>query len=102
MAFKLANKADIPNGKALIVKGPDGREIGLFNAEGTIYALENVCPHMGGPLCEGDIEEGLLTCPWHGWQFDIKTAACENMPGEEATRVPIEIVGDEIYLKESD
>ena len=66
-----------------------GREIGLFNVKGEFFALANRCPHMGGPLCHGMIvalvqSEGpghyrlarhqeFLRCPWHGWEFDIRT-----------------------------
>ncbi len=98
MKTKLATVNDIPEGKAIIVRAPDGMEIALFNLQGKIFALENVCPHMGGPLGEGDIENCIVTCPWHGWQFDIKSGSCENMPGDDARKVDIEIINDEIFL----
>lgn len=66
-----------------------GRSIGIFNIQGEFYALRNSCPHQGGPLCQGQITGFLmarvpgeytyvrrgefLRCPWHGWEFDIKT-----------------------------
>jgi nitrite reductase/ring-hydroxylating ferredoxin subunit len=66
-----------------------GREIGVFNLDGEYFALANRCPHAGGPLCRGNIgalvlsdgpgkyrltrERALLRCPWHGWEFDIRT-----------------------------
>jgi nitrite reductase (NADH) small subunit len=55
-------------GKAVVV---DGREIALFNAGGTFYALDNTCPHQGGPLAEGWIEGNTVTCPWHAWCFKM-------------------------------
>lgn len=94
---KLASKHDIPEGKSLIVHLADGREIALFNVAGEYYALDNTCPHMGGPLGEGEIEDGKVTCPWHAWQFNIKTGECINVPGDDATSIPIEIQGDDIY-----
>jgi nitrite reductase (NADH) small subunit len=45
------------------------REIALFNAGDTFYALDNTCPHQGGPLAEGWIEGKTVTCPWHAWCF---------------------------------
>ena len=48
-------------------------EIALFNVSGTIYALENSCPHQGGPLADGFLEGALVTCPWHAWCFDVRT-----------------------------
>lgn len=100
MKFKLANTQDIQEGKAIIVKGPAGTEIALFKSEGEIFALENSCPHMGGPLAQGEIENCFVTCPWHGWQFDIKTGICENMPGDDAKKIEIVLIGDEIFLKD--
>jgi nitrite reductase (NADH) small subunit len=66
-----------------------GREIGIFNVKGEFYALRNLCPHRGGPLCQGRLrplvvetgfnqlmyerEGEILKCPWHQWEFDIKT-----------------------------
>ncbi|MEX0676773.1 MAG: Rieske 2Fe-2S domain-containing protein [Pirellulales bacterium] len=47
--------------------------IALFNVEGTFYALDGVCPHQGGPLGQGMLEGCVVTCPWHGWQFDVKS-----------------------------
>lgn len=98
--FKLADKKDIPQGKSIIVTSPKGRQIAIFNINSQFYALENVCPHQGGPLGEGDIEDGCVTCPWHGWQFNVETGDCVNMPGEEATKIPIEVTGDGIFLIE--
>ena len=47
----------------------------IFNVEGTLRALDGVCPHQGGPLGEGRLEGCRVTCPWHGWQFDVETGA---------------------------
>jgi nitrite reductase (NADH) small subunit len=47
--------------------------IGLFNVEGELFALDGICPHQGGPLAQGQLRDGLVTCPWHGWQFDVRT-----------------------------
>ena len=45
----------------------------MTHFEGTYTALDNRCPHQGGPLGEGSIENGWLRCPWHGWEFDLET-----------------------------
>ena len=76
-----------PGARKIVTIG--GREIGVFNLNGQYYALRNVCPHKGAPLCKGrqrplmvaaddfDIryerEDEILKCPWHLWEFDIKT-----------------------------
>ncbi|HEV7731769.1 MAG TPA: Rieske 2Fe-2S domain-containing protein [Candidatus Binatia bacterium] len=51
----------------------EGKELALFNIDGTFRAIDNECPHRGGPLGEGDVEGCLVTCPWHAWQFDVTT-----------------------------
>jgi nitrite reductase (NADH) small subunit len=45
----------------------------LFNVDGRIYAVENTCPHQGGPLSEGWVAKGCVTCPWHAWTFKLDT-----------------------------
>ena len=57
-------------GKQLTVGGKD---VALFNVDGTFYAVDNTCPHRGGPLAEGEVEGCAVTCPWHAWTFDLKT-----------------------------
>ena len=84
----VARAADVPPGGRTIVRVA-GREIGLFNVGGEYFALRNRCPHQGGPLCTGRLsgwlESGevgrydysrpgeVLRCPWHGWEFDVRT-----------------------------
>lgn len=97
MDFKLANVDDVPENKGIVVAGPEGLEIALFKINGEIFALDNRCPHMGGPLGEGEIEDCTLTCPWHGWQFDPKTGKCQNMPGDDARKIEINVIGNEIF-----
>ncbi len=84
----VARVSELPPGARKIVE-VEGRSIGVFNVHGEYYALRNMCPHQGAPLCRGDIKgtaapsrpgeyiwerDGeILRCPWHGWEFDIKT-----------------------------
>lgn len=79
--------SELPPGERKIVE-LGGRSIGVFNINGEFYALRNLCPHKGAPLCAGQLKdlvtsqkpytyalqrEGeILRCPWHGWEFDIK------------------------------
>ncbi len=49
------------------------REIALFNVAGELFAIENTCPHQGGPLAEGWLEGTIVTCPWHAWCFELRT-----------------------------
>ncbi|HZL87303.1 MAG TPA: Rieske 2Fe-2S domain-containing protein [Pirellulaceae bacterium] len=49
------------------------RVVALFNVDGQFYALDGICPHQGGPLGKGVLSGCVVTCPWHGWQFDVTT-----------------------------
>jgi nitrite reductase (NADH) small subunit len=97
--IKLASYTDVPEGGALCVRDPSGREIALFRVEGEIYALDNACPHQGAPLAEGHLEGYCITCPWHAWDFDVRTGECLTYPGENATHLPIFIQDGVIYTK---
>lgn len=103
MAFEphfLANVADILPGQSITVSLPSGKEIALFNIDGSIHALENACPHMGGPLSEGEIDNGCVTCPWHGWQFNIKNGTNTTGLGDDAIAIKILLKDGKVYLDE--
>ena len=63
---------DITPGTGKTVSAGD-KELAVFNVDGTFHVIDNTCPHRGGPLGEGELEGCLLTCPWHAWQFDVRT-----------------------------
>jgi nitrite reductase (NADH) small subunit len=69
---KMATLAEIPPGTAREVEH-SGRIYALFNVDGVLSALDGICPHHGGPLAAGQVEGTCVTCPWHGWQFDVRT-----------------------------
>lgn len=96
----LAKVSDIPEGSSIAVMTPNDQEIALFNINGKIYAIDNECPHAGGPLAEGDINDTVVKCPWHGWEFDLKTGACINSKIHCVAIIPIEIKDGLIFLKD--
>jgi nitrite reductase/ring-hydroxylating ferredoxin subunit len=49
--------------------------IAVFDVDGELMAVENVCRHLGNPIDDGLVEDGCLTCPWHGWRYDLRTGA---------------------------
>jgi len=77
--YPVAKLEDLPPGTCQSVEVLD-YGIALFNLDGDIYALDNTCPHAGGPLGEGSVEGDLVECPWHGWKFHIKTGVCQKNP----------------------
>jgi nitrite reductase (NADH) small subunit len=69
---ELVRADEFPNGSVGEFVAGD-RLVALFNVEGSFYALDGVCPHQGGPLGKGKLTGCVVTCPWHGWQFDVTT-----------------------------
>ena len=75
----IAQLDDLPPGSCKSFETHD-LGIALINLDGQIYALDNTCPHAGGPLGEGSIEGEHVVCPWHGWKFHIPTGVCQKNP----------------------
>jgi nitrite reductase/ring-hydroxylating ferredoxin subunit len=73
---RVARVEECPPGVA-IERIAEDRVLAISNVEGTFYAIDGVCPHQGGPLGEGELTGAVLTCPWHGWQFNVTTG--ENL-----------------------
>jgi nitrite reductase/ring-hydroxylating ferredoxin subunit len=67
--MRVTDTADVKPGHGIVAE-VNGKTLAVFNVEGTFYALDNTCTHRGGPLGEGELEESIVTCPWHGWQYD--------------------------------
>ena len=75
-----------------------GRTIALSRVNGVICALDGTCPHEGGPLGKGDIENGHVTCPWHGWEFDPCTGKDAYNPARGVESFPVEEREDGVYV----
>jgi nitrite reductase (NADH) small subunit len=74
----------------------------VARVKGEIAVLENDCPHRGGPLGQGVIEEGRVVCPWHAWAFDVKDGTALH---DEAARVKVyevKLEGDQVLIKSRD
>jgi nitrite reductase (NADH) small subunit len=77
----------------------NGRAICIANHQGSYTALAAECPHVGAPLAQGDIEDGKLVCPWHGWEFRLSDGLCANRVGESVQCFELVIEGDEIFVQ---
>ena len=67
---KVAETHDVPPGSAVAVEC-NGERVAIFNVDGQYHAMSDMCPHMGGPLSEGETDGESVTCPWHGWNFEF-------------------------------
>jgi nitrite reductase (NADH) small subunit len=86
--LKVANVADLPPGKVKFL-AMAGMELALFNIDGRYYAIRNRCPHEGGPVAAGPLAGTVVTCPRHGWQFDVATGQSPNAPSFSITTYPV-------------
>ncbi len=89
--------SEIEEGKSKIVT-VNGKTLALFKSGGAFYALDNSCPHRGGPLGEGHLEGMEVTCPWHAWSFNVKTGACESMPDMKQKTFPTKVQKDDVLI----
>jgi nitrite reductase/ring-hydroxylating ferredoxin subunit len=99
MAFtKVAKTGDVADGhgKCVVV---GGKNVALFNVGGTFYAIDDTCPHKGGPLSEGTLNGNNVTCPWHGACFDVTTGAHLSGPGASGVNhYNVRVEGDDIEV----
>ena len=94
---KVARKADIPVGTGKVVEA-GGKSIAVFNCEGTFYAMDNACKHRGGPLGEGSLAGTSVTCPWHGWEYDVASGACQMDPSIKMQTFDVKVDGDDLLI----
>ncbi len=90
--IEIARIDEIAPGEAKMVE-VEGKKIAIFNREGDYYAIDDTCPHARGPLSEGEVEGEVVTCPWHGSEFNIKTGKVLGTParrGVDSYRVQVE------------
>jgi nitrite reductase/ring-hydroxylating ferredoxin subunit len=114
----VANAAEIPEGERKIVVA-DGTEIGVFCMDGAFYAWRNMCPHQGGPVCQGRlmkrVEERLdaerrslgmhyvenalnIVCPWHGYEFDVRTGRHAGVSAIRLAGYPVTLRDGDVYV----
>jgi nitrite reductase/ring-hydroxylating ferredoxin subunit len=98
MLTKVGETADLKPGEARVVEA-GGKTLALFNANGTYYALDNSCLHRGGPLGEGELEGTIVTCPWHGWRWDVSTGANTNNPAVKVSCFPVKVEGTAVFVE---
>ncbi len=92
-----AKKTDCPIGSGTCVT-VNGRAVALFNVNGKIHAIDNACVHRGGPLAEGTLEGSDVTCPWHGWTYDVTTGAGTTNPQAQVASYVVKEEGENILI----
>jgi nitrite reductase (NADH) small subunit len=74
------------------------RIVALFNVAGSFYALDGICPHQGGPLGKGSLSGCIVTCPWHGFQFDVTTGQHQTSQSLVHPRFPVKVEEDAVWV----
>ncbi len=75
-----------------------GKTIAIANVEGKFYAISNACLHRGGPLGQGTLSGKEVTCPWHGWSFDVTNGKVSHSSTAGVACYPVEIRGGDIFV----
>jgi nitrite reductase (NADH) small subunit len=79
-----------------------GRHVAVFRLADEFFALDNMCLHRGGPLCEGPIANEVVTCPWHGWSYQIRTGTMVQDPRVGVSKHDVRTIGDEVAVRLTD
>lgn len=83
------------HGRTVHVKG---REFAVFNLSGKFFAVDDLCPHRGGPLGAGLLEGTKVVCPLHGWGFDVETGACDVRPDRPVQTYPTRVRDGQVEI----
>jgi nitrite reductase/ring-hydroxylating ferredoxin subunit len=78
------------------------RPVQAAGSESEILAIGNECPHQGGNLCDGWIDGDIVTCPLHGWEFDLRSGVCMTIPGERVPAYRPTVEDGAVYLEPAD
>lgn len=99
--IRLARVAECPPGASLEIVAA-GRMVALYCVEGEFHALDGVCPHQGGPLGKGQLDGVTVTCPWHGWQFDVRSGQNRITRNICQPRIPVRVEGEWVVARRAD
>jgi nitrite reductase/ring-hydroxylating ferredoxin subunit len=93
----VARLGDVPQNGVAVVSA-FGRSIVLVRWNGAVAAIDDECPHRSGPLSLGEVGQGTITCPLHGWMFDVRTGRATTDASFVASVYELDITGDDIFV----
>ena len=97
--IKVATMDEVHSGQGKAIE-LEGKKIALFNVNGTVSAIDDICTHAGGSLSEGQVDGSTVTCPLHGAQFDVASGKVLQGPAQSAvTSYNVKVEGNDIYLE---
>ncbi len=94
----ITDAASLPpgSGEEFVVAG---RMVALFNVDGEFYALDGICPHQGGPLGKGELSGCIVTCPWHGFQFDVRNGQHQRSKQLRQPTFPVKVEEGKVFVQ---
>ena len=95
--IKMTTERELTPGK-VVEKMILARRVAVVNDNGEIHGIQSECAHMRASLAQGGVEDGILTCIWHGWRYRLDTGECLTTPGCKLKKYPVEIVDGTVYL----
>ena len=96
---KVCSLTEAPTSGNVIEAEVEGVGVCLANLNGTLSALDNICPHRNGPLGQGWIEGEAVICPWHSWAFNLKTGKAEYPEHARVNVIPLRIDGEDVLIE---
>jgi len=98
MAFvKVGSASELKPGSVMeVILGED--TYAVCNHNGELFALSGICPHAGGPIGQGALNDYLVTCPWHEWSYDVRTGENDFDPVVKLDTFPVKVEGDDILI----
>ena len=94
---RVTSTSDLKPGDNKVVN-VNGTDVALFNVDGEFFAMNNTCLHRGGPLGEGFLEGDVVTCPWHGWRYNVKTGQNVVMPNAHVAKYQVKVEGNDVLV----
>ena len=113
--YRVAPLAELDADGDRLIVDVEGQEVAVFRIDGEYHALPNYCPHQAAPLCEGSltgrmvvgedgweweyVQEGeIITCPWHGWKFNVRTGTNIKDQSVAVPTYDVEVEDDDLYV----
>ncbi len=95
--LKFGKLSDLPE-NGVLEKRILARRVLVVRHNGELYGIEGDCKHMKATLASGKIRDGVITCRWHGWEYELVSGRCLTVDKMNLKTYPVEIDGDDIYV----